>query len=129
MSKQVSPPPRGDKPAPGNAPPPPPAWRHWLLPIGILVALFLWIYLPAVHTPGPTTLSYSQFVSDVSAHKISTATIPSAGGASSGTLTSGSNYTVVLPSPLPDSLQTQLQTDGVKTTFSSSSPGIRQRAA
>jgi cell division protease FtsH len=124
MSKQVSPPPPGDKPGPGNAPPPPPAWRHWLLPVGILVALFLWIYLPAVHTAAPTSLSYSQFVSDVSAHKIATATIPSAGGASSGTLTDKSNYTVVLPSPLPDSLQTQLQADGVKTTFSTPSSGF-----
>ena len=124
MSKQVSPPPPGDKPGPGNAPPPPPAWRHWLLPVGILVALFLWIYLPAVHEPGSTTLSYSQFVSDVSAHKVSTANIPSGGGASSGTLTDKSNYTVVLPSPLPDSLQAQLQADGVKTTFSTPSSGF-----
>jgi cell division protease FtsH len=124
MSKQVSPPPPGDKPGPGNAPPPPPAWRHWLLPVGILVALFLWIYLPAVHSPGSTTLSYSQFVSDANAHKISTVTIPSGGGASSGTLTDKSNYTVVLPTPLPDSLQSQLQTEGVKTTFSSPSSGF-----
>src|ERR1700733_16109180 len=105
MSKQAPPPPPGDKPGPTNPPPPPPAWRHWLLPIGILAALFLWIYLPAVHTAGQTTLSYSQFVSDVSAHKVATATIPSPGGASSGMLTDKSNYTVVLPSPLPDSLQ------------------------
>ena len=50
MSKQATPPPPGDKPKPGgNAPPPPPAWRHWLLPIGIVVALFAWILLPAVH--------------------------------------------------------------------------------
>jgi cell division protease FtsH len=124
MSKQVSPPPPGDKPGPGNAPPPPPAWRHWLLPIGILVALFLWIYLPAVHTQGPTTLSYSQFLSDISAHKVATANIPSAGGASSGMLTDKANYTVVLPSPLPDSLQSQLVTDGVKTTFSTPSSGF-----
>jgi cell division protease FtsH len=124
MSKQVSPPPPGDKPGPGNAPPPPPAWRHWLLPVGILVALFLWIYLPAVHSPGSTTLSYSQFVSDANAHKIATVTIPSGGGASSGTLTDKSNYTVVLPTPLPDSLQNQLQTEGVKTTFSSPSSGF-----
>ncbi|HEX3514497.1 MAG TPA: ATP-dependent metallopeptidase FtsH/Yme1/Tma family protein, partial [Trebonia sp.] len=124
MSKQVSPPPRGDKPAPGNVPPPPPAWRHWLLPVGILVALFVWYTSTAVHTPGATTLSYSQFVSDVSAHKVSTANIPSGGGASSGMLTDKSNYTVVLPEPLPDSLQSQLQADGVKTTFSTPSSGF-----
>ena len=35
MTKQVTPPPPGDKPAP-TAPPSPPRWRHWLL---ILTAL------------------------------------------------------------------------------------------
>ena len=49
MSKQVTPPPPGDKPSP-SAPPPPPTWRHWLWPIAIVIALGLWIALPAVHT-------------------------------------------------------------------------------
>src|ERR1700757_3411324 len=83
MSKQVSPPPPGDKPAPGNPPPPPPKWRHWLLPVGILVALFLWIYLPAVHNAGQTTLSYSQFLSEVTKHAVKTVTIAQSGGTSS----------------------------------------------
>ena len=47
MSKQVTPPPRGDKPTP-SAPPPPPAWRHWLWPIAIVIVLALWFVLPAV---------------------------------------------------------------------------------
>ena len=88
MSKQATPPPPGDKPKPGgNAPPPPPAWRHWLLPIGIVVALFAWILLPAVHVPSPTSLSYSQFLTDVNAHKVKTVVIPQNGGTSTGTLT------------------------------------------
>src|ERR1700744_845118 len=97
MSKQVSPPPPGDKPGPGTAPPPPPAWRHWLLPIGIVVALFLWIFLPAVHQAPQTSLTYSQFLTDVSAHKVKTVTIAQPGGTSPGTLTSGTDYTVVIP--------------------------------
>jgi hypothetical protein len=72
MSKQASPPPPGDKPAPPSPPPPPPGWRHWLLPAGSIVALLLWIYLPAVHQTPPTSLSYSQFLADVSAHKVKT---------------------------------------------------------
>ena len=124
MSKQVSPPPPGDKPAPGNAPPPPPAWRHWLLPVGILVALFLWIYLPAVHTAGQTTLSYSQFLSDVTKHAVKTVTIAQSGGTSSGTLTSGTNYTVVIPPQAGQALLDELQSNGVQITSSSSSPGF-----
>ena len=124
MSKQVSPPPPGDKPAPGNAPPPPPAWRHWLVPVGILVALFLWIYLPAVHTAGQTTLSYSQFLSDVTKHAVKTVTIAQSGGTSSGTLTSGTNYTVVIPPQAGQPLLDELQSNGVQITSSSSSPGF-----
>ena len=97
MSKQATPPPPGDKPSPGKPPPPPPRWRHWLLPVGLLVAVFLWIFLPAVHQTAPTSLTYSQFLSDVSAHKVKTITIPQSGGTSSGTLTDGTHYTVVIP--------------------------------
>jgi cell division protease FtsH len=124
MSKQVTTPPPGDKPAPPSAPPPPPAWRHWLLPVGLLVAFFLWLWLPALHTAGQTTLTYSQFLSDVSKHTVSTVTIPQGGGTSSGTLTNGTNYTVVIPSQASQSLLNTLSSDGVKITSSTSSPSF-----
>src|SRR5690242_3388813 len=124
MSKQAVPPPPGDKPAPGNPPPPPPAWRHWLLPAGILVALFLWIFLPAVHTAGQTTLTYSQFINDVTKHAVKTVTIAQPGGTSSGTLTDGTNYTVVIPPQASQSLLDQLQSNNVQITSSTSSPGF-----
>jgi cell division protease FtsH len=124
MSKQATPPPPGDKPAPNNAPPPPPRWRHWLLPIALLVAIFLWVYLPAVHGPGTTTLNYSpQFLSDVSAHKVKTVDIAQPGGTSTGTLTNGTNYTVVIPPQASQSLLNELQSNGVQTSASTSSPG------
>jgi len=124
MSKQAVPPPPGDKPAPGNPPPPPPAWRHWLLPAGILVALFLWIFLPAVHTAGQTTLTYSQFLTDVGKHTVKTITIAQPGGTSSGTLTNGTDYTVVIPPQASQSLLDELQTNNVQITSSTSSPGF-----
>ena len=124
MSKQAVPPPPGDKPAPGNPPPPPPAWRHWLLPAGILVALFLWIFLPAVHTAGQTTLTYSQFLTDVTKHAVKTITIAQPGGTSSGTLTNGTDYTVVIPPQASQSLLDELQTNNVQITSSTSSPGF-----
>jgi len=124
MSKQATPPPPGDKPGPSKAPPPPPAWRHWLLPIGIIVALFLWIYLPAVHQSHPTSLSYSQFLSDVSAHKIKTVTIAQPGGTSTGTLTNNTDYTVVIPPQAGQELLNELQTGKVQITSSTSSPSF-----
>jgi cell division protease FtsH len=124
MSKQATPPPPGDKPARGNPPPPPPKWRHWLLPAGILVALFLWIYLPAVHTAGQTSLSYSQFLSDVSKHAVKTITIAQPGGTSTGTLTNGTNYTVVIPPQASQAMLDELQSNGVQITSSTSSPGF-----
>ena len=124
MSKQATPPPPGDKPSPGNAPPPPPRWRHWLLPVGIIAALFLWIYLPAVHQGNHTTLTYSQFLNDVSAHKVKTVTIAQPGGTSTGTLNDGTDYTVVIPPQAGQELLNDLQTGNVQTTSSTSSPGF-----
>ena len=124
MSKQVSPPPPGDKPAPGNPPPPPPAWRHWLIPVGILVALFLWIYLPAVHTAGQTSLTYSQWLTDVTKHTVKTVTIAQSGGTSSGTLTNNTNYTVVIPPQASQAMLDELQANGVQITGSTTSPGF-----
>jgi cell division protease FtsH len=125
MSKQATPPPPGDKPGPTSTPPPPPRWRHWLLPLALLAALFVWLYLPTVHTTPQTTLSYSQFVSDVSAHKVKTVTIaPSSGGTSTGTLKDGTRYTVVIPPQAGQTMLNELQSNGVQVTGATSSPGF-----
>ncbi|MGD0557469.1 MAG: ATP-dependent metallopeptidase FtsH/Yme1/Tma family protein, partial [Streptosporangiaceae bacterium] len=116
MSKQASPPPPGDKPSPQAPPPQPPAWRHWLLPIGLLVAVLLWTLLP-LHSAKQTTLTYSQFLSDVSAHKVKTIDLASGSGdASSGTLTNGTNYTVTVPSQAGQTLLNELQSNNVQIT-------------
>src|SRR5215472_1896900 len=124
MSKQATPPPPGDKPTGGNPPPPPPSWRHWLLPVGLLAAFILWLVLPAVHSTPTTSLSYSQFLSDVSTHKVKTVDIAQAGGTSTGTLSNGTNYTVVIPPQAGQSLLDNLQKQGVQTSASTSSPGF-----
>src|SRR5216683_1775100 len=95
MTKQAQPPPPGDRPA-QPAPPPPPGWRHWLWPGAIAVAVVLWVLLPTMHTATPVNLTYSKFLSDVSAHQVKTVTIQSSGQAS-GTFTSGHDYTTVIP--------------------------------
>jgi len=124
MSKQAKSPPPGDKPGPGNPTPPPPAWRHWLLPIGLLVAFFLWLWLPTVHGASQTSLTYTQFQSDVSSHKVKTVQIAQPGGTSTGTLTNGTNYTVVIPPQAGQTLLNDLQSGGVQVTASTSSPGF-----
>ncbi len=117
MTKQAQPPPPGDKPS-SPAPPPPPAWRHWLLPIALLAMLAIWIALPTMHAAQQVNLSYSQFLSDVSAHKVKTVNIQSTGPAT-GTLTDGHGFTTVIPVQLAgSSLLDQLQAAHVEITAS-----------
>ena len=109
MSKQAKPPPPGDKSKP-TAPPPPPTWRNWLWPIMIVAIFALWLFLPTRSTS--TSLTYSQFLSDVSAHQVKTIDIAAtAGGTSSGTLTNGKSYTVVVPPQAGQELLTTLASD------------------
>jgi cell division protease FtsH len=92
--------------------------------VGILVALFLWIYLPAVHSPSSTTLTYSQFLTDVGNHTVKTVTIAQEGGTSTGTLTGNKDFTVVIPPQASQALLDDLQTNGVQITSSTSAPGF-----
>jgi cell division protease FtsH len=95
MSKQANPPPPGDKPT-GSAPPPPPSWRNWLWPITILAIFVLFFVLPTRSTS--TSLTYSQFLSDVQQHQVKSFQISgSVGGTSTGTLKNGTSFTVVIP--------------------------------
>ena len=96
MSKQAKPPPPGDKPT-GSAPPPPPSWRNWLWPITILAIFVLFFVLPTRSTS--TSLTYSQFLSDVSSHQVQSFQISgSVGGTSTGTLKKdNTRFTVVIP--------------------------------
>src|SRR6516162_8831760 len=95
MSKQANPPPPGDKPG-GSAPPPPPAWRNWVWAVTIFVILALFFLLP---TRSPSTsITYSQFISDVQQHKVKSVQLSgSVGGTSTGKLTNGTSFSVVIP--------------------------------
>src|SRR5487761_330818 len=119
MSKKPTAPPPGDRPTP-TAPPPPPGWRHGLWPVAIGLVLLAWFFLPAVHTTPQVTLTYSQFLSDVSAHKVKTVIINSSStnnATATGTLTSKTNYTTVIPVQLAGpALTAKLQAAGVQIT-------------
>jgi cell division protease FtsH len=106
MSKTPVAPPPGDKPT-RTAPPPPPAWRHWLW-LGWLVIILLFLLTSYVHTTPPAQLTYPQFISDVGAHKIKTVDIPSPSSAGanvtlSGTFTDGKPFQAVTPPVTPGS--------------------------
>jgi cell division protease FtsH len=122
VTKQVTPPPPGDKPGP-SAPPPPPRWRHWLWPAALVIALVLWVVLPALHGSQVVSLPYSQFLSRVDSHQVKTVTLNSNGEAS-GTLTNGSSYTTVVPSQAGQALLNQLQTANVEVTATTPGPSF-----
>ncbi len=122
MSKQAKPPPPGDKAAP-SAPPPPPTWRNWLWPIMLIVIFALFFLLP---TRSPSTsLTYTQFLHDVSAHQVKTVQLASTpGGTSSGTLTNGKSFTVVVPPQAGQELLTELQDNNVTVSSAPSGNGF-----
>src|SRR5215467_6807554 len=115
MSKQPSSPPPGDRPA-GQAPPPPPGWRHWLWPVALFASLLLFIFLPGINVSQPVSLNYSQFIADASAHKVKTVNFGNGSNGSNtvatGTLTNGTSYTTVIPG-------------GASPTFSQAQSGRR----
>jgi cell division protease FtsH len=121
VTKQVTPPPPGDKPAP-SAPPAPPRWRHWLWPVALIAFLVLWLVLPTVHT-SQVSLSYSQFLSRVGSHQVKTVTLGS-GGQASGTLTNGSSYATVIPSQAGQQFLNDLQAAHVEITASTPGPSF-----
>ncbi len=89
----------------GPAPPPPPPWRNWLLYLGVFATVLL--FLLTLSGRGSTTLTYTQFVNDVTGNRVKTAVIDSNGGVS-GTLTDGSDYTTQIPVSLQDTSLSQL---------------------
>jgi cell division protease FtsH len=121
VTKKANPPPPGDKPAP-SAPPSPPAWRHWLWPVALIAFLVLWLVLPTLHST-QVSLSYSEFLSKVSAQQVKTVDLSSSGQAS-GTLKSGSTYNTVIPSQAGQSLLDQLQKANVEITASEPGPSF-----
>ena len=118
MTKQASTPPTRDKGAP-TAPPPPPRWRHYLWLIALALFVLLLFVVPATRSTSSVTLDYSQFLNDVSAHKVKSVSI-STNGSASGTLTDGSHYKTVIPPQAGEQFLSQLQTAGVQVSAKTS---------
>src|SRR5690348_15724960 len=77
VTKKANPAPPGDRPT-GSAPPPPPAWRFWLWPAALIIALVLFRFLTPLHA-NTVDLTYSQFLSRVNSHQVKTVTLSASG--------------------------------------------------
>ncbi len=98
---------------PRSAPPPRrnniPGWLIWVVVALVLLGLGLLLLVPALTASPTKTLSYSAFVGDVQAHKVSEVSIAS-DGTVTGTLKPDTPFTTVIPvglagPPLLDSLK------------------------
>ncbi|MEU6641836.1 ATP-dependent zinc metalloprotease FtsH [Saccharomonospora sp. NPDC046836] len=98
MSRMAKPGPPPDPPPAQREQPPPPRWRRWLLPLGIVVTLGL-LFLPNLRTGTVASLSYTQFVDDVTNNQVQSVTIESDGSVN-GRLQNGSAFTSQLPTAL-----------------------------
>jgi cell division protease FtsH len=87
-----------------------------------MIALLLWVFLPTLHTT-QVTLTYSQFLSRVSAHQVKTVTLTS-GGQASGTLSNGTTYNTVIPAQAGQAFLTQLQSSHVQITATAPGPSF-----
>jgi cell division protease FtsH len=84
----------------------------------------LWVVLPTVHSTPPVSLTYSQFLSDLSGHQIKTIMLGPSGQASTGTLTNGKDYTTVIPAQAGAGLLNQLQAAHVQITAATTGPSF-----
>ncbi|MGH3163407.1 MAG: ATP-dependent metallopeptidase FtsH/Yme1/Tma family protein, partial [Streptosporangiaceae bacterium] len=89
----------------------------------LIVILALFFLLP-IRSP-TTSLTYTQFLHDVSAHQVKTVQLASTpGGTSSGTLTNGKDFTVVVPPQAGEQLLTELQNNNVTVSSAPSGNGF-----
>jgi cell division protease FtsH len=80
--------------------PPPPRWRVWLLPAGVLITLIL-LSIPHMTATTTKNFSYSKFVSEVQSGDVRTASVNPGGGISGG-LKGGDDYTSQIPTAITD---------------------------
>ncbi len=72
----------------------------WLLPIGILITLLL-LYIPHMSSTTTKSFTYSKFLSEVTSGQVKTASV-NPGGAISGSLKGGDDYTSQIPTAIND---------------------------
>jgi len=87
-----------------------------MLPLTLLLFMASW-FLPWGSTSGQPSLTYSQFLADVTARTVKTVTVDVSTGAATGTLADGSAFQTVIPLPLAGTgLMDKLDAAGVAVT-------------
>ena len=114
MTRPASTPSTQDRGTP-TAPPPPSPWRHYLWLIAIAIFVLLFFFVPATSSQTPVTLSYSKFLSDVTAHKVKTVTLDT-NGVATGNLLNGKGYTTAIPPQAGQAFLDELRADEVQIT-------------
>ena len=122
LSRSVEPGPPKEPPQP--TPQPPPAWRRWLLPIGMLILLGL-LFWPSLLRSSPTTkYTFTTFQNQVTSGDVKSVSIDS-NGAVTGMLTNGKEFTSQLPTALDRSQITQqLNSQHVQITATQAGGGL-----
>ena len=72
----------------------------WLLPVGIFLTLLLFL-VPHMTSTTTKSFTYSKFLSEVTSGDVRTASV-NPGGAISGTLKGGDDYTTQIPTAIDD---------------------------
>jgi cell division protease FtsH len=110
---------RGSK-APSDRPPQRSTWQRWLLPIGLLLAVALFVGPSLFGSQQAEKLNYSQFVSAVDTGQVKDISVSST-GAISGDRTNGKQFTTQLPTALgATDLPQRLQAHNVAISATSS---------
>ena len=104
-----APEPPGGRPRP-NLAGPPARWKSWVLGLGCLAAVIVFFH-EDVKAPVSVNFTYTGFVNEVSANKVSTATISSSGAVSGKLVKGGEAYTSQIPVALDDTALTPLLLD------------------
>src|SRR5580700_7294474 len=99
LTGTAKPGPPNDRP-PAPAGPAPPRWRMWLLPVGIFLTLLLFL-IPHMSSTTTKSFTYSKFLSQVTSGDVRTASV-NPGGAITGTLKGGDDYTSQIPTAIDD---------------------------
>jgi len=114
-SRRPGSPPPERKPTPIG--PPPPGWRRFLLPVGLVFSAAL-LFLPRFGAPTSTPLDYSAFLAKVDGGQVSKVGI-NAQGAVTGTFTNGKTFTSGIPTAItPSNLAGELRDHHVQIAAS-----------
>ncbi|HSZ36799.1 MAG TPA: ATP-dependent zinc metalloprotease FtsH [Acidimicrobiales bacterium] len=96
-------------------------WLWGVLAIGIVAIL---LAVGTIKTNNAQTLTYTQYMKDVTSHEVAKANISNASGEITGTLKDGKSYQVQGPSPsLPNDVQT-MRNNGVEVSFPTPSSNL-----